>query len=165
MQYREFGTTSWSDVSHSGTAWAARITGLSAGTQYQVRVRKTNAAGAGPWSDIENADAVTSSATKIDPSSGARVTPGNAKATFTWSAPAHTGGQTITGYRIELREADEDSTFSKTVEVSGASMTSSEVTGLTNGTEYESLVRALDGLGGSGLPTPWLSFTLRASTR
>ena len=130
-----------------------------------MRVRKTNAAGNGPWSDIEDAAAVRSSATTIDPPFGARVTPGNAKATFTWSAPAHKGGQTITGYRIEVREADETSTFSKTVEVSGAATTSGEVTGLTNGTEYEGLVRALDGAGGSGNPTVWQSFTPKASTR
>ena len=145
--------------------WAARITGLTSGTEYQVRVRKTNAAGNGPWSDIEDAAAVRSSATTIDPPFGARVTPGNAKATFTWSAPAHKGGQTITGYRIEVREADETSTFSKTVNVSGATATSGEVTGLTNGTEYEGLVRALDGVGGSGNPTVWQSFTPKASTR
>ena len=164
IQYRESGTTSWSDVPHSGNAWAARITGLTGGTEYQVRVRKTNAAGNGPWSDIEDGTAVATKTTTIDPPFGARVTPGNAKATFTWSAPAHKGGKTITGYRIKVREAAAGSTFSKTVDVSGATATSGEVTGLTNGTEYEGLVFALSATG-NGATTAWLSFTPKAATR
>ena len=163
IQYRAMGTTSWTDVSHSGTSWTVRITGLTIGTEYQVRVRKTNAAGNGPWSDIEDADAVVSRS-GIDPPVGARVTPGNAKATFTWGVPTHTSGRTITGYDIFVRGAAPGSTFSKTVIVSGATTTSGEVTGLTNGTEYEGYVRARS-LEGGAHTTPWLTFTPRASTR
>ena len=78
IQYRQMGTTTWNDVSHSGTEWIARITGLTASTVYQVRVRKTNAAGNGPWSDIEDGSAVVSH-TSIDPPIGLRVTPATPK--------------------------------------------------------------------------------------
>ncbi|MCY4359567.1 MAG: fibronectin type III domain-containing protein, partial [Cyanobacteria bacterium MAG APA_bin_95] len=60
-------------------------------------------------------------------------------ATFTWSEPLHKGGRTLTGYRIEAREADPDSNFSRTVNVSGATTTSGEVTGPTNDTTYQGL--------------------------
>ena len=48
-------------------------------------------------------------------------------------------GRTLTGYRIEAREADPDSNFSRTVNVSGATTTSGEVTGPTNDTTYQGL--------------------------
>ncbi len=167
VQYRESGTQVWTDVSHSGTQQSARITGLTEGTEYQARVRKTNADGAGPWSEIENLAAVRSRSSVPDPPFGFRVTPGNAKATFTWSAPAHTGGRDLTGYRIEVREVGATSNF-KTVNVSGATSTSGEVTGLTNGTAYEGLVRALYTAVGrttAGRTTARLEFTPKASTR
>ncbi len=166
VQYRVTGTTTWNDHSHIGTRWFARITGLVAGNQYDIRVRKTNAAGNGPWSDVENvSSAVVSRPSQPDPPLGARVTPGNGKATFSWIAPTHTGGKTIVGYRISVRGAEQGSTFSKNVDVSGATTTSGEVTGLTNGTEYEGWVHTRDADGVLGASTPRLSFTPRASTR
>ncbi len=169
VQYREKDTTSWSDYSHSGTSWFARITGLTVGKTYEVRVRKKNAAGAGPWSDIEEAvGSVQSRPSNIDPPMWIRVTPGNTKATFTWSAPSFTGGRTLGGYRIQVREADPPagSTFgTKNVMVSGAGTTTGEVTGLTNGTEYIANMRAVDADNLLGSASDWLRFTPRASTR
>ncbi len=53
VQYKETTATSFTDVTHSGTATTATITGLEADTSYQVRVRATGAttgAENGPWS-------------------------------------------------------------------------------------------------------------------
>ena len=169
VQYREENTTSWNDHSHIGTTWFARITGLEAGKTYEVRVRKKNATGAGPWSEIETAaQAVRSAPAGIDPPMWIRVTPGNAKATFTWRAPDHTGGRTLGGYRIMVRESEPapGSTFgTRTVNVTGAATTSGEVTGLTNGTEYIANMRALDADDLAGSASSWLTFTPRAPTR
>ncbi len=169
VQYREKDTTSWSDHPHSGTSWFARITGLTVGKTYEFRVRKKNATGAGPWSDIEEAvQSVHSRPSGIDPPMWIRVTPGNTKATFTWSAPSFTGGRTLGGYRISVREADPPagSTFgTKNVMVSGAGTTSGEVTGLTNGREYIANMRAVDADNLLGSASDWLTFTPRASTR
>ena len=40
----------WTDASHAGTSTVKRIEGLSADTAYEVRVRASNAEGAGDWS-------------------------------------------------------------------------------------------------------------------
>ena len=53
VQYRRSGTTSWSNaavLSVSLPATSTVLTGLDAGTEYNIRVRAVSAAGAGEWS-------------------------------------------------------------------------------------------------------------------
>ena len=53
VQYRRSGTTSWSSatpLSGSPPATSTVLTGLDAGTKYNIRVRAVSAAGAGEWS-------------------------------------------------------------------------------------------------------------------
>ena len=53
VQYRRNGTTSWGSeaaVSGSPPATSAILTGLDAGTEYNVRVRAVSSAGDGEWS-------------------------------------------------------------------------------------------------------------------
>ena len=53
VQYRRNGTTSWGSeatVSGSPPATSAILTGLDAGTEYNIRVRAESAAGDGEWS-------------------------------------------------------------------------------------------------------------------
>ena len=53
VEYRRNGTTSWgSQVTISGSppATSTILTGLDAGTEYNVRVRAVSAVGAGVWS-------------------------------------------------------------------------------------------------------------------
>ena len=50
VRYRVQGATDWTEWPHDGTATSAVITGLSAGTAYEVQVRARNAEGVGPWS-------------------------------------------------------------------------------------------------------------------
>ena len=50
LQYRATGGGNWSDWSHTGPARTATITGLVAGTTYEVRVRATSTEGTGEWS-------------------------------------------------------------------------------------------------------------------
>ena len=53
VQYRRSGTTSWSSatpLSVSPPATSTVLTGLDAGTEYNIRVRAVSAAGAGEWS-------------------------------------------------------------------------------------------------------------------
>ena len=49
VHYRETGGN-WQDANHTGTGTTKRITGLAADTAYEVRVRASNAEGAGDWS-------------------------------------------------------------------------------------------------------------------
>ena len=49
-QGEEAASPTWSDVTHSGTATTATITGLDSGKTYEVQIAAINALGTGPWS-------------------------------------------------------------------------------------------------------------------
>ncbi len=51
VQYRKGSSGSFTNASHSGTGTTATISGLDAGTSYQVQVRATNDEGNGAWSN------------------------------------------------------------------------------------------------------------------
>ena len=51
VRYRVGGNITWIDFDHTGTGLTATITGLAAGTAYEVQVRATNEDGSGDWSD------------------------------------------------------------------------------------------------------------------
>ena len=51
VQYSVAGSGTWIDAGHTGTGLSATITGLAAGTAYEVQVRATNDEGTGAWSD------------------------------------------------------------------------------------------------------------------
>jgi len=71
--------------------------------------------------------------------------PGNAQVSLTWSAPAATGGYSITDYAVQYSSNSGSSwtTFSR----SASATTSATVTGLTNGTGYVFRVAAVTVLG------------------
>ena len=60
VQYRKGTTGTFTDWPHTGTAVTTTITGLTAGTLYQVQVSATNDEGTGSWSDA-------GSGTTVDP--------------------------------------------------------------------------------------------------
>ena len=56
LQYRIHGTTSWDSehtISGSPPLNSTIVTGLAAGTEYDVRVRAVSAVGAGNWSAVQ----------------------------------------------------------------------------------------------------------------
>ena len=50
VQYREGGSSGFTDVPHTGTGGTVRLTGLHAGTDYRVQVRARNEEGRSDWS-------------------------------------------------------------------------------------------------------------------
>ena len=50
LAYRAAGSDTWTDAGHDGAATAATLTGLSADTAYEARVRARNDEGVSPWS-------------------------------------------------------------------------------------------------------------------
>ena len=55
LQYRAGATGTWMDVTHTGTAVTATVTGLTADTSYQVQVRAKNGETPSDWSDPSDA--------------------------------------------------------------------------------------------------------------
>ena len=59
VQYRERPDGTWMDFAHDGTAVTATITGLTANTQYQVRVQALNGETPSEWSSPSDAERTT----------------------------------------------------------------------------------------------------------
>ena len=145
LQYRETGTTDWTQVSdETGTSYT--ITGLSAGTEYEVQVRATNSLGDSDWSTSGTATTTT----RIpDAPDALTITAGSATLEISWSEPAEDGGVAITSYDLQYRETG-TSAWSQVLDLTGTSYT---ITGLSAGTGYEVQVRATNSLGDSGWST------------
>jgi titin len=117
------------------------VTGLTNGTEYTFRVAAVNAAGQGAFS------ATVSATPRTVPGAptGLTATPGSTQVALSWTAPAATGGASITDYLVEF-SADGGSSWSTFADATSTA-TSATVTGLTNGTEYSFRVAAVNAAG------------------
>ena len=140
-QYRrktDTGTySSWADIPNSGdTTTSYTVTGLTNGTQYTFAVRAVNAGGNGAESTVTATPALAPTApTNLEAEVGDR------RIGLTWDDP---GDSTIDEY-----EYSTDGGSFSVISDSGASTTTTTVTGLTNGTQYTFAVRAVNA-GGNG---------------
>ena len=135
VHYRETGGN-WTDASHTGTSTTKRITGLTADTAYQVRVRASNAEGAGDWSPAASAR-TDAAAEAPDAPSAPTLTAGETWIEASWTAPDD-NGSAITGYDIHYRETGgnwQDANHTGTG-------TTKRIEGLSPDTAYQVRVRA-----------------------
>ena len=142
----------------AANATSCNITGLSNGTSYTFSAVAINAAGSSIPSGSSN------SVTPVGPPGAPTavvVTPGDQSARVTFTPPSDSGGLSITHFEL---------TVSPGGQVITSGSTSIDVTGLTNGTAYTFVVRAINGVGPSsgstgviatsaGLPTPPTTIT------
>jgi hypothetical protein len=131
-------------VDHPFTTGSITLTGLPNGTAHRFNVRAYNEVGTGPASAASNS-ATPAPATVPGAPTGVGGTAGDARAILTWTPPASTGGSPITGYRIVPRIAGVAQTPIDTLSATPGFT----VTGLTNGTAYTFIVRALNSVGAS----------------
>jgi hypothetical protein len=129
-------------IARSGqnTASPISVTGLNNGKTYRCRVTATNAIGTSAQSSWSNTFVLPAApAAPTAPS----ATPGNARATVTWTAPVNKGGSPLTGYVVTpylAGVAQPTRTFNSTA-------TTEVVTGLTNTKSYTFKVAARNGVG------------------
>jgi titin len=136
----------------TSTATNTTITGLTNGTAYTVRIAAVIAAGNGPTvSTTGTPRTVPGAPTALS------ATPGNAKLTLTWTAPASNGGAAITDYIVNYSvNGGPPITFGDGVKPT----TGAVITGLVNGTTYTITVAAVN-LAGTG---PAVSSTAKPRT-
>ena len=123
----------WVDVM-SGLTYT--FTGLTNGQSYTFQVRAVNSVGS---SEAATTTATPQAAATV-PSSPQNFTaiPGNGQVTITWTDPVNNGGSTITKYQVQQDNGS-------WIDITG-SLTYTFV-GLTNGTSYTFMVRAVNSVG------------------
>ena len=135
VEYRTTGGN-WTDASHAGTSTTKRIESLVADTAYEVRVRASNAEGAGDWSPAASGR-TDASAGAPDAPSVPSLTAGATWLEASWTAPDDNGAA-ITDYDVHYRTTGgnwQDASHAGT-------STTKRIGGLTADTAYEIRVRA-----------------------
>ena len=126
-----------------GNVTSTVISGLTPGTAYSFDVRAINAVGTGTVASAKSTSVSPTATVPGAPAIGA-ITAGNASATVRWTAPTNIGGSAITGYSVRAYTGTGTVVFSTTAV---GNVTSTVITGLTNGTAYTFDVRAVNLVG------------------
>ncbi|MFN3865650.1 MAG: fibronectin type III domain-containing protein [Demequina sp.] len=127
------------------------IDGLTNGREYTAQIRALNAAGASAPSGEHSATPFTSPGSP----SVTAAEPGNGRATLEFAAPAFDGGSPITGYEYSV---DGGTTWTSAPAGPGEAFT---VYGLTNGTQYTVVTRAVNADGPGAVSEPVLVTPVR----
>jgi predicted phage tail protein len=122
------------------TATSYKVTGLVNGTTYYFRVAAVNRVGEGQRSNEVKAIPVGVPGAPA----GLTVSPGDARATLSWTAPGSDGGSPVTGYNIYVATSADFKGATKIPRGTGTAVT---VTGLVNGTTYYFRVTAVNRIG------------------
>ena len=126
------------------------IPGLTGGVKYEFQLRAHNESGHGPWSQAE-ADQPTTVAAAAPAITS--ITRGDRTLAVVWTAPTDNGGGAVTAYDVHY--IDTDTSADKTVEsnwtVRDNAWRSGDlryvISSLTNATEYDVQVRAVNSAG------------------
>ena len=141
VQYRVTGGE-WQDWAHAGAGTTTTITGLAAATDYEVRVRGTNADGEGEWSPEVAGRTGGQAASAPAAPAAPTLTAGTTWLEASWTAPAD-NGSSITDYDVEYRESGGNWTDA----AHDGAATTARIESLSADTAYEVRVRATNGAG------------------
>ena len=147
FQQREQGD-SWPMTSVQVMRPVRVVSGLTNGTEYEVRVRATNSAGTSGWSATASGTPTAGVPDKIQRVS---VVEGNGQLTVEWGVP-ESNGATITGYTAQYSYVSAFNLQIATIDLTGSSATS-HTESVPNGTLIYWRVRAINSAGNG----PWSS--------
>jgi hypothetical protein len=147
-KYSIDGGATYTAFSPAVTSSPVRISGLTNGTAYSIKLRAVNSVGDGAESASVS---VTPAGIPFAPSALSGV-PGNGQATISFTA-ANDNGSTITNYKYSIDNGATYTAFSPAVSSSPV-----VITGLTNGTAYLIKLRAVNS-NGEGLVSSNISVT------
>jgi hypothetical protein len=136
-QTRTDGGTTSTTMTIADLSSSSATTALANGTTYDIEVRAINAAGAGAPSEVAAGIPVTSPAAPLI----ASVTPGNGALLVAFT-PGSNGGASVTEYDYSLNGG---ATWTST----GSTSSIFTINGLTNGTTYSVVLRAINTQGDS----------------
>ena len=139
----------WSSISYTGTTQPATVTGLTAGTKYQWRIRATSGSEQSEWSAHDDVSDLAYNWTGesfgrniANPAVLQSAEPGDpGEVTVTWTHGPARSGVTITGWTVGYRLFSEPVNQTRQTSLLPASATMGTVTGLTGGEQYEFWVR------------------------
>ena len=150
VQYRVGTSGSWTDVAHEGTATSATITGLTAGTQYQVQVRAYNDEQESDWSPP------LTWTTQVQPNAAPTFTEGTST---TRSVAENTEAGQNVGTPVAATDTNTEDTLTYTLEGTDASsfaivptsgqLQTSAALDYETDSSYSVTVKVTDGQGGS----------------
>jgi hypothetical protein len=147
------GSQAQSTTTVSGSVTSTNITGLTNGTTYTFTVTGTNANGSGPASAQSNA--VTPNNSPPGAPTNVSAIAATSQANVTWTAPTSTGGASISSYTVTPWAG---TTAGTAVQVP-ATATSTNITGLSNGTSYTFTVSATNANGNGPASSPSAAVT------
>ncbi len=154
------GGLSWSEPVTTPTADTTYVLRrLANGTTYRFKVAAVNALRT-PGAQLDASPRAVPGRPEAPAGWGVAV-PGDGQVLLRWDPPQHSGGGTITGYRIEV-SANGGATWRVARRDTGSPNTFATVGSLTNGTAHQFRVRALSSLGIRGLPLTGSETTPRA---
>ncbi|MCO7127816.1 fibronectin type III domain-containing protein [Sporolactobacillus shoreicorticis] len=137
------GSENWTTINNDPDQLTGSITGLTNGTDYQVKAVAVNAAGESAAGTTQHATPAT-----VPGKPTATVEEGDASGNYTVTAPTDNGGSAITSYVYRLKKTS-DATWGTQVDM-GTDLTGA-VAELENGTEYSIEFAAVNAIGQS----PW----------
>jgi titin len=141
--YRAQGTAAWTTVETDSDLAYYTVTGLTNGTTYEFKVAAVNGIGLGQESAVVTATPDEKYGSAPAAPTNLKATPGNTEVGLTWTAPAD-NGTAVTDYVVAYKPAD--ATTWQTIDL-GSALTRATVRGLTNGTEYDFKVAAVNAIG------------------
>lgn len=125
-------------IDTNSTSLSYNLTGLTNGTTYSLRVAGLNIAGTGSYSSVVSGTPGTTPSQPLD----LVASTGNTQLDLSWNVPSTNGGRNITDYAVQYSTGNNYTTLN-----TNSSNTSYNLTGLTNGLNYNVRVAAINILG------------------